>query len=139
MMDYAFRRLLATSPVLIGATIPIFLLVHLVPGDPAAALAGPKATQDPQAIRVRLGLDQPLLLQYFNYLGRVLTGDLGYSYYYKESINELIARTMPAILELSFVSLLISLLVSLPLGVFSATRRNSSSILKGNLKLVRAR
>ncbi len=126
MLNYALRRFLSTIPVILGATIIIFFLIHLIPGDLAAALAGPEATrEDLQVIRVRLGLDQPLVLQYFNYLGRVLQGDLGYSYFYKESINTLIANTIPATLELSFVALLFSLITAIPLGVISATRRNS--------------
>jgi peptide/nickel transport system permease protein len=72
-----------------------------------------------------MALDQPLHVQYLNYLGRLLQGDLGRSYYCKDDIAALILRTMPATLELSFVALVISLSVALPVGVLSATRRNT--------------
>jgi peptide/nickel transport system permease protein len=78
-----------------------------------------------QIIRARLGLDQPIIVQYLSYMQHALTGDLGYSYFYKDSITKLVAGAMPATLELSFVALLISLVVALPVGVLSATRRNS--------------
>lgn len=126
MGSYAVRRILSTIPVLLGASIIIFLLIRLIPGDAAVALAGPEATrEDLQIIRARLGLDQPLLVQYLSYMQHALTGDLGYSYFYKESITKLVAGAMPATLELSFVALLISLVIALPVGVLSATRRNS--------------
>ncbi len=126
MSRYVLQRLVYSIPVLIGATILIFLLIHLVPGDPAAAIAGPDAKpQDLEIIRTRMGLDRPLPIQYLGYVGRALRGDLGQSYFFKEDISRLILRTMPATLELSFAALLISLAVALPAGVISATRRNS--------------
>lgn len=126
MTAYAVRRVLSTVPVLLGASILVFVLIKLVPGDAAAAIGGPEMSRaDLQAIRVRLGLDKPLVVQYVTYMGRVLQGDLGHSYYYKESITKLVVQAMPATIELSFVSLLFSLIVSVPAGVLSATRRNS--------------
>ena len=126
MGSYVLRRILSTIPVLLGASIIIFLLIRLIPGDAATALAGPEATrEDLQIIRARLGLDQPIIVQYLSYMQHALSGDLGYSYFYKDSITHLVAGAMPATLELSFVALLISLVVALPVGVLSATRRNS--------------
>lgn len=126
MGSYVLRRVLSTIPVLLGASIIIFLLIRLIPGDAATALAGPEATrEDLQIIRARLGLDQPIIVQYLSYMQHALSGDLGYSYFYKDSITHLVAGAMPATLELSFVALLISLVVALPVGVLSATRRNS--------------
>jgi peptide/nickel transport system permease protein len=126
MSRYVLQRIVSTVPVLFGASLIIFLLIHLVPGDPAIALAGPDAKPDElETIRRRMALDQPLYVQYWSYLTRVVQGDLGRSYYYKDDIGRLIARTMPATLELSFVALVISLAVAIPVGVLSATRRNS--------------
>jgi peptide/nickel transport system permease protein len=126
MSNYILRRIVSTIPVLLGASLVIFLLIHLVPGDPAIALAGPDAkAEELETIRRRMALDQPLHVQYLSYLTRLVQGDLGRSYYYKDDIGALIARTMPATLELSAVALTISLLVAIPIGVLSATRRNS--------------
>lgn len=126
MATYAARRVVSTIPVLLGASILVFLLIKLVPGDAAAAIGGPEMSKaDLQAIRVRLGLDKPLVVQYLTYMGKVLQGDLGHSYYYKESITKLVVQAMPATIELSFASLVFSLIVSVPAGVLSATRRNS--------------
>lgn len=126
MTGYTVRRILHTIPVLVAASIVIFLLLHLVPGDPAAVLAGPEASQEQlQAIRERMGLTQPIYVQYGLYMRQLLQGDMGRSYYFKEDIAKLVVRTMPATLELSFVALLFSLLVGIPIGIVSATRRNS--------------
>lgn len=126
MLDYALRRVLYTIPVLFGASIVIFLLIHLVPGNPASVIAGPDATpEEINFIRERMALDQPLVVQYLRYMGNVLQGDLGRSYYYKEDIMRLVVDTMPATLELSFVALLFSLAVAIPAGVIAAVRKNS--------------
>jgi peptide/nickel transport system permease protein len=117
---------LQTILVLLAASIIIFLMIHLVPGDPAAAIAGQAATEEQQqAIRERLGLDRSLIVQYSYYLANLLRGDLGRSYYFKEDISKLIIETFPATLELSAAALLFSLSVSIPIGVLSALRRNS--------------
>lgn len=92
MSSYALRRVASTLPVLLGASLVILLLIHLVPGDPAIALAGPDARpEELDAIRRRIALDQPLHVQYLNYLARVVQGDLGRSYYYKDDIGGLLA------------------------------------------------
>jgi peptide/nickel transport system permease protein len=126
MTNYGLRRILYTIPVLLAATFIIFMLIHLVPGDPASVIGGQEATQEELAvIRQRLGLDQPLPVQYFYYLRNLLRGDFGRSYYFKEDILKLIVETLPATLELSAVALILSLLVAIPLGVITATHRNS--------------
>jgi len=126
MTRYALGRIISTIPVLLGATILIFLLLHLVPGDPAIAIGCPDVTDaERDIIRVRLGLDKPLVVQYFIYLCNLLRGDLGHSFYYKDSITKLVVQAMPATIELTCASLLFALLVAIPAGVLSATRRNS--------------
>jgi peptide/nickel transport system permease protein len=126
MGAYALRRILSTIPVLIGASIVIFLLIRLVPGDPAAVLAGNEATpQDLAAIRKNLGLTRPIYIQYFVYVDHALHGNLGQSYYYKEDIMQLVVTTMPATIELAIAALIVSLIVAIPAGVISAVRRNS--------------
>ncbi len=129
MKSYTFRRILQVIPVLLVASFIIFMLIRLVPGDPALAIVGRDVAgtnpEELDIIRARLGLDKPLHIQYWIYLQGLVQGDLGYSYYYREPISQLIMKTMPATLELSAVALLFSLLASIPLGVLSATRRNS--------------
>lgn len=126
MTNYALRRILQTIPVLLAASIIIFLLMHLAPGKPEAIIAGPEATAaEVEIIRQRMGLDRPLPVQYFYYIGNLLQGDLGRSFYFKEDIAKLIIATLPATLELAAVALTFSLLVSIPVGVISAIRRNS--------------
>lgn len=126
MTNYALGRILYTLPVLLAATVIIFMLLHLVPGDPAYVIGGQEAIEEElTAIRERLGLDQPLPVQYFYYLRNLLQGDMGRSYYFHEDIMKLVADTIPATLELASAALLFSLLVSIPVGVLSATRRNS--------------
>jgi peptide/nickel transport system permease protein len=126
MTSYVIRRILYTIPVLLAASVLIFSLIHFVPGDAASVIGGQDATQEElEVIRARLGLDQPLPMQYFYYLRNLLQGDLGRSYYFKEDILTLILDTLPATLQLSAAALILSLLVAIPIGVLTATHRNS--------------
>jgi peptide/nickel transport system permease protein len=126
MLDFIIRRLAMAVPVLIGASIVIFLLIRLVPGDPAIAIAGPDASdEDLTQIRESMSLNDPIYVQYWTYISRAVQGDLGHSYYYKKDIMDMIRRTLPATLELSFVALIVSLALAIPAGVISAVRRNS--------------
>ena len=126
MTTYAIRRILYTIPVLLVASFIIFFLLHLAPGDPAFLLVGPEGSDAQiEATRERLGLDQPIPVQYVQYMGRLFRGDLGRSFYYKEDIMTLILGAMPATLELSFLALSLALVVAIPAGVLSALRRNT--------------
>jgi peptide/nickel transport system permease protein len=123
MLTFTLRRLAQSIPVVFLSSVGVFLVLHLVPGDPALALAGSDATPDVvQAIRRDLGLDQPLPVQYGIWVGRVLQGDLGRSYASKMSVGEQIAQRIPATLELTLAGLLLALLVSIPTGVLAAVR-----------------
>jgi len=126
VLTYVVQRILLTIPALLGATVLVFLLIHLAPGDPAVVLAGPDASAaDLQRIRQSLALDQPYYAQYVRYLQHLLRGDLGQSYFYRDNIAKLVARTAPATVTLSAVALVFSLLVAIPIGILAATRRNS--------------
>lgn len=123
MRTYLLRRILSLVPVLflVGATA--FFLMQLIPGDPATVLLGPDAPeQEVDALRIELGLDRPVLLQFFSWLGRVLQGDLGVSYYLGDGVTESILARMPATLQLAFASLLIAIAIGMPLGVLAAVR-----------------
>ena len=124
MLRYVGRRLIQAVPTLFLTTVGIFLLLHLVPGDPAAVLAGSDAPPDVVAALGReMGLDRPLPVQYALWLGRVLRGDLGVSYVNKFPVRELIAMRAPATLELAAAGLVVGLALGVPTGILAALRR----------------
>jgi glutathione transport system permease protein len=122
---YLLRRCLALVPTLVGALTLIFLVVHLIPGDPVLVILGDRFSQDAyDALRQRLGLDQPLLTQYFTYLGHIATGNFGDSFRTKRSIIEDIAAQFPYTLQLAVGALVISLAIGIPAGLIAALHRN---------------
>jgi len=125
LIRYTVRRLLQAIPVLIGITLITFLLTDAIPGDPVSILLGPSpSAQQAAAIRAQFGLDQPLYVRYFNYIGGVLQGDLGQSIYYGVPVTQKIAERLPVTLLLLASSFAFALVVAIPLGVISAKRRN---------------
>jgi len=113
-------------PALFIVSVAVFLIVHLIPGDPAKIIAGPNATDEQlAALTRRLGLDQPLWAQYVTWLRNVLTGNMGYSFINNYPVNKMIALRVPATLELALVSAVIAVLISFPLGIVSALRPGS--------------
>ena len=126
MATYILRRLLLSIPVLIGVSFIVFGSIRWVPGDPAVALAGELASPALIArVRADLGLDQPLIVQYLRYSGRVLQGDMGRSVKSGLPVAQELAHRLPNTLKLAGASLVLSALVGIPIGVFSATRPNS--------------
>lgn len=120
------RRLIGAVPVIIGISFLIFLLMHIAPGDPVTLLLGDDATTaDIERTRREWGLDKPLMVQYWDFLSRAVIGDFGRSLKFNEPVMKLIAERLPATLELAFVSLVIAILISVPLGVYSAIKHNS--------------
>lgn len=119
----SFVRLLFT---LIIVSFVIFLVMEAVPGDPAEIILGMSAQPDTlAALRSQLGLDQPLLARYFNWLFGLLRGDLGSSYTYSTAVSELIGERLAVTLPLTLIAVVLSVLISLPLGVLAASRPNS--------------
>jgi len=124
MLNFLLRRGLATVPVLLIVAVIVFLLLRMTPGDPAAAIAGDAASvQDVERIRAQLGLDAPVLSQFFGWLGHVLRGDLGYSYFYKMSVTQLIGQRLEPTLSVAAVTVVLTVLIAVPLGVLAASRR----------------
>ena len=122
MGRYVLRRLLMAIPVVFFSTFLVFLVIHLIPGDAAAVLAGPNATPEAlAAIRKDMGLDQPLLVQYVVWVGHLLQGDLGKSTLSGQPIIKLLQARAPATIELTVAAMLMSMLISIPLGILSAT------------------
>ncbi len=126
MPFFIISRILSTLTVVFGVVTLIFLLIHLVPGDPVQAMLGETATPtDLEALRKALGLDQPLLTQWWNYMTNLLQGDLGTSLYSKEPIIDILIERFPATLELAAAGLLVAILIALPLGSIAALRKDS--------------
>src|ERR1700716_4140230 len=122
MGRYILRRLLQSIPVIFFSTFLVFLVIHLIPGDAAVVLAGPNATAEALvAIRKDMGLDQPLLVQYFVWVGHLLQGDLGRSTLSGQPIIKLLQARAPATIELTVAAMAISMAIALPLGILSAT------------------
>jgi peptide/nickel transport system permease protein len=121
---YVVRRLVLAVPVLLGVVTLVFLLVHLIPGDPAQAILGEAATpEDVADLRQRLGLDRPLAEQYVRYLGGVARGDLGTSLRTGEPVAMELWRRVPATMELAFAAMLVAVAVAIPLGIAAAVWR----------------
>jgi len=123
MYQFIARRLLSTIPVLVIVAVLVFLLLRLTPGDPAAILAGDAAsTEQIEGIRETLGLDRPLPVQFGIWVGQLLRGDLGESYYYKVRVTALIAQRLEPTMSLAALTIVIAILVAVPLGVVAAWR-----------------
>ena len=121
-----FKRLLVAVPSLIGVVIVTFLLTRALPGDPAAYFAGPAATKEAiEQIRVKLGLDQPLLVQFSRYVADLSKGDLGTSLTTGQPVAKEIKTRLPASAELTLLGLLVSMMIAVPLGILAATRPGS--------------
>lgn len=121
MASYIVRRLLMLVPMLLGVSVTVFLILHLIPGDPARMAAGPDATDaDVEQIRVNHGLDKPLVTQYGIYLSKLLRGDLGDSFQTLAPVTEGIVRTFPATIELAVAGMLIAVVFGVPIGIYSA-------------------
>jgi len=126
MLRLVLKRLLVAVPSLVGVVIVTFLLTRALPGDPAAYFAGPAATKEAiEEIRVKLGLDKPLLVQFVRYTGDLARGDLGTSLTTGQSVATEIRTRLPASAELTLLGLLVSILVAVPLGIVAATRPGS--------------
>jgi peptide/nickel transport system permease protein len=125
MLGYILRRLLGLLPVLFGITLLIFFLLRLIPGDPAVALLGERATPAQlEAFREQLGLNEPLPLQYFAFLGNLLRLDFGYSIVTGIPIVQEIGRRWAASFELTTAAILFSVIVGIPAGVIAAVCKN---------------
>jgi peptide/nickel transport system permease protein len=125
-MNTLARRIVGAIPVIVGISFLIFLLMHIAPGDPVTLLLGDDATPaDIERTRREWGLDKPLLVQYWEFLSRAVTGDFGRSLKFNEPVMKLIAERLPATLELAFASLCVAIMIAVPLGVYSAIKHNS--------------
>jgi peptide/nickel transport system permease protein len=123
MLQFLLRRLAALLPVLLVVSLVVFLILRLAPGDPAAVIAGNSATNEEiDKIRNQLGLDRSIPVQYGIWIGRVLQGDLGYSFYLSKPVTALIAQRIEPTLALAIGTALLAVLIAVPLGTLAAWR-----------------
>ncbi|WP_420562257.1 ABC transporter permease [Thalassobaculum sp.] len=126
MFGFLVQRLLATIPVLGMVAVFVFLMLRLTPGDPAAVLAGDNGTPEQVAqIRETLGLNEPLLVQLGIWVGNLLQGDFGQSYFFKKDVAELILLRVEPTLALATTTLIITILVAVPIGVIAAYKHGT--------------
>ena len=127
MGRFVLKRLALLLPVLFGVVTLVFLLLHLIPGDPVDIMLGDYAQPaDRQALHRALGLHQPLHQQYLGYLGDVLRGDLGTSIHSRRPVRDEILERFPKSAELMLAAMAVALLVSLPLGILAALKANTA-------------
>jgi len=126
MLNYLASRLISALFVVLGVSCLVFLLIHLVPGDPVEMMLGESARPaDREALRAALGLDLPVLTQLGNYLWGLLQFDLGQSIHYRLPIAELLAQRIPATAQLAVVSIFIAIVIAIPLGAIAAVKKGT--------------
>ena len=125
MLSYVFRRLLVGLSVMLTVAVVSFMLLHLS-GDLATAIAGPESTAaDVEKVRVQYGLDRPMVTQFADWLGSALRLDFGRSFYFQNTVMELVGERLPVTLKLGGIALLLAVIVAIPLGVLAAIYRDS--------------
>jgi peptide/nickel transport system permease protein len=128
MKTYIFRRLLQMIPVFLLVTIIAFVLLNIVPGDPVVTMLGPRAASQKKLVaRVRheYGLDQPLLVQYLRFLGGMVRGDFGRSFFYKQPVFELIRQRLPVTIAIAALAMVVDLIIGVTAGTISAIKQYS--------------
>ena len=126
MRHYAIRRSLTVIPVFLGVSVLVFGFIHLIPGDPATAMLGERATAErADAVRKQLGLDRPIDEQYVLCMSKVRRGDLGTSIVRGDPVLPDILRRFPATVELATAAIILALLGGIPIGIVSAVWRGS--------------
>lgn len=126
MLAYITKRLLSLIPVLAVVTIAIFLIIHITPGEPAAAILGMEASQEEiQQLNQDLGLDRPILEQYTSWVANVFKGDLGDSIFMNQPVSEAIAEHVTPTLSLAILAQVIAIILAIPFGIIAAYKRGS--------------
>lgn len=126
LLRFILKRLLMTLLILFAVSIIAFALIRIAPGNPAMMVLPDGASQEAiKAMEVKLGLDQPMVVQYFRYIGGVLKGDLGTSIIYKLPVKDLIFQRLPATFKLTIITMLVCLLISIPLGIVAGSRQGT--------------
>lgn len=127
MLRFLINRLISTLAVLGVVAIIVFAMLRTAPGDPVAVIAGDGASAEDMALmRKTLGLDRALPVQFMSWLGQMFTGDLGYSFFYKMKVTELIAQRLEPTLSVAAVTIVLTVLLAVPLGILASSRRGSA-------------
>jgi peptide/nickel transport system permease protein len=127
MTQYILRRLVQSIFIIWGCATLVFFMLRAIPGDPVVQMLGPEYTPEAaEALRHKLGLDQPLHVQYVRWFGSVLTGDLGGSIASGETVSGAIATALPKTLSLTALSFLIAVVIAVPAGIIAALKRNTA-------------
>ena len=130
-MQPILRRVLQAVITLVGALTIMFLILRLTPGDPVQIMLGDYRTPELETtLRARYGLDQPLPVQYLGYVGNILTGNFGVSYWRNQDVTTLVGAALPYTLSLAAAAIVVTCLVGLPLGVLAALKRNTLADLR---------
>lgn len=123
MISYTFRRLALSIVIMLVTIMMLFSLVYVIPGDPATVALGPRATPEMRAeLRARMGMDQPLPLQFANFVGNAAVGDLGFDVWSKRPVKDIVLEALPYTLSLAGVAIFWALLLGIPLGCIAASR-----------------
>ena len=126
MWKFIVKRLIMLIPVLIGVTLLVFLILQLAPGDPAKVILGEQATPEQiQELRESLGLNDPVLVQYANYIIKLVQGDMGESYKTRGPVSEEVFNRFPNTIKLTACAMLLAVVVAVPLGVVAAVKQNT--------------
>jgi peptide/nickel transport system permease protein len=126
LLAFLRRRVVQMLPVLLGISVITFFMIHLIPGDPARNMLGPRATPERVAeLRHALGLDEPLPNQYLTFLSGVVRGNFGTSLYYRQAVGPLVLERLPATVFLVAYGAILALAIAIPLGIVAAVRRNT--------------
>lgn len=126
MLNYLFSRLISALVVILGVSCLVFLLIHMVPGDPVELMLGESARPaDREALRAALGLDKPVLTQLLHYLSNLAQFNLGDSIHQRSPISQLLSERIPATVQLALVSLTVAIVIAIPLGSIAAVKRGS--------------
>ena len=124
MRGYIMKRLLSIVPILAVVAIVVFLIVHLTPGDPASIMLGDEAGEkEIAALREQLGLHLPLVVQFFRWVGNVLQGDLGYSYFSDMPVMQTFSEHLGPTVSLAILAQIIAIMIAIPIGILAARHR----------------
>jgi len=125
MLNYIFSRMISALFVILGVVFIVFMLIHMVPGDPVEVMLGESATSiDREALRHSLGLDKPLWQQFYHFLHGLINFDLGHSLHSKQAISDIISARIAPTVELAMASLLVALVIAFPLGIIAALKKD---------------
>jgi ABC-type dipeptide/oligopeptide/nickel transport system permease component len=126
MFAYIIRRILQIIPVIIGVTLLLFILLYIIPEDPARLILQKGATEQAlENLRAKMGIDKPIYVQYWRYLSQLARGDLGMSYRYRRSVNSILAEHYPNSIKLALAAIVIEIIIGILAGIISAVKRYS--------------